>query len=232
MKVDLHVHTRASHDAISSLPAIIKIARRRGLQGIAITEHNKLFDAPDQLLDDKFRIIPGEEVATREGEIIGLFLQYSIPKGLAPEETASAIKEQGGVVYLPHPWKQGGSHPWSKEGLQTILPLVDVVEVYNGRLLDQKANRLAHQMAIEAGILMGAGSDAHTPWEVGQAFVEMGEFDSPVTFLNRLRDAKIFGYPPSKIGRIIMNRFSRKLLRFFLLTMENHPLIKKLWLSF
>jgi predicted metal-dependent phosphoesterase TrpH len=232
MRVDLHIHTKSSHDAISSLPAIIKVARRRGLQGIAITEHNRLFDAADLILEDKLKIIPGEEVATREGEIIGLFLRYHIPKGLSPEETASAIKEQEGVVYLPHPWKQGCSHPWSKKGLQTILPLVDVVEVFNGRLLDQEANRLAYQMAIEVGILMGAGSDAHTPWEVGQAFVDMGAFDSPVTFLNSLQNAKIFGYPPSQFGRMIMNRFSRKLLRLLLLTMENHPLFKKLWLPF
>jgi predicted metal-dependent phosphoesterase TrpH len=231
VRVDLHIHTRASHDAISSLPAIVKVARARGLQAIAITDHNNFY-ARDQLLDDNLKIINGEEVATREGEIIGLFLKYPIPKGLSPEETASAIKEQDGVIYLPHPWKQSGSHPWSKEGLETILPLVDVVEVFNGRLLDQEANRLAYDMAAEAGILMGAGSDAHTPWEVGRAFVDMGEFDSPFMFLNSLQNAKIFGCPPSQCARIIMNRFSRKLLRLLLLTLENHPLLKKLWLPF
>jgi predicted metal-dependent phosphoesterase TrpH len=183
-------------------------------------------------MDGKLKIINGEEVATREGEIIGLFLKNRIPEGLSPEETANAIKEQEGLIYLPHPWKQNGSHPWTQKGLDTILPLVDVVEVFNGRLLDQKANQLAYAMAAEAGILMGAGSDAHTPWEVGRAFVDMDEFDSPDMFLNSLLNARIFGWPPSQFSRMIMNRFSRKLLRLLLFALENHSLFKKLWLPF
>jgi predicted metal-dependent phosphoesterase TrpH len=177
-------------------------------------------------------IINGEEVETREGEIIGLFLQQQIPKGLSPEETILAIKEQGAVTYLPHPFKQNGNHPWSKKGLEKILPLVDIVEVFNGRLLDQGTNRLAYHMAAETGILMGAGSDAHAPWEVGRAFVDLAEFNSPATFLHNLRHGKIFGRAPSRLGRILVNRFSRKVVRHFLLNQENLPLLKKLWLPF
>ncbi len=232
MRVDLHIHTMASHDAISSLSAVIKMAGKRGLQALAITEHNRLINVPGQLSDPGLHIINGEEVATREGEIIGLFLHSPIPGGLSPEETISAIQEQGGVTYLPHPFKQNGNHPWSKGGLEKILPRVDIVEVFNGRLLDQEANRQAYNLALEAGVLMGAGSDAHNPWEVGRAFVEMPEFDSPASFLQSLRHGTIFGRPPSRILRILMNRFSRKVLRRLLLTLEHHPVLEKLWLPF
>lgn len=232
MKIDLHVHSRASHDAITSIYAIIMAAKRHKLDAVAITDHNVFYKGPTECSDSELLVIKGEEVATREGEIIGLFLQNQIPEGLSPEETISAIKEQGGVTYLPHPLKHSGSHPWSKRGLEKILPLVDVVEVFNGRVLDQEVNRLAYQMASEAGVLMGAGSDAHTPWEVGRAFVDMAEFDSPATFLHSLRNAKVFGRPPSRFARIFMNRFSRKLLRRLLLTREHHPLLKQLCLPF
>jgi predicted metal-dependent phosphoesterase TrpH len=232
MRVDLHIHTQASPDALSSLPAIIKVARKRCLQAVAITDHNKFCNWRSEAPISELSIINGEEVETREGEIIGLFLQHHIPKGLSPEETIRAIQEQGAVTYLPHPFKQSGNHPWSKKGLEKILPLVDIVEVFNGRLLDQGANQKAYDMAAAAGVLMGAGSDAHTPWEVGRAFVDLAEFDSPAIFLHNLRNGKIFGRPPSRIARILMNRFSRKLVRHLLLNRENLPLLKKLWLPF
>lgn len=232
IKFDLHVHTRASYDAISSLQAVIRSAKRSNLQGVAITEHNVFHEIWPDASYLGIKIIWGEEVSTREGEIIGLFLQYPIPGGLSARETIRAIKDQDGVTYLPHPLKKGGSHPWSEKALEKILPLVDVVEVFNGRLLDQGANRQACQMAAEAGVLMGAGSDAHTPWEVGRAFVEMAEFDSPITFLTNLRQAKIFGRPPSRLARIVMNRFSRKALRHLALNLEEIPVLRKLWLSF
>jgi len=232
MRVDLHIHTIASHDAISSLPAIIKAGRKWGLQAVAITDHNKFINWGGEPQSTELLIINGEEVTTQEGEIIGLFLKEQVLPGLTAEETIAAIKEQGAVTYLPHPLKESGSHLWSKKGLEKIIPLVDIVEVFNGRLLNPEANNQAYHMAAEAGVLMGAGSDAHTPWEVGRAFVEMTEFDSPATFLNGLRNAKIFGRPPSISARILLNRFSRKFLRRLLPFQEHHPLFNKLWLPF
>jgi predicted metal-dependent phosphoesterase TrpH len=232
MKFDLHVHTRASYDAISSLDAVIAAAKRRNLQGVAITEHNVLSENRPASGQLGLEIIWGEEIATSSGEIIGLFLQQAIPAGLSPEETISAIRAQGGVTYLPHPLKQTGRKPWSRKDLDRILHLIDVVEVFNGRLLDGAANHAAAQLAKQAGALMGAGSDAHTPWEVGRASVAMAAFDSPSTFLQSLRGAQIFGRPPSRLARMLLNRFSRKLLRHLLLTQEQNPLLKKLWLPF
>jgi predicted metal-dependent phosphoesterase TrpH len=213
MKIDLHVHTRASHDGMSSLAAIIKSARRRGLTGLAITDHNVL--ETERVLEEEkgFRLIRGEEVETSEGEIIGLFLTRPIPPGLSPAETLAAIKEQGGVAYLPHPWKRVGRKIWSDKSLARVLPAIDVIEVFNGRLLDEAANLQAARLARETGALPGAGSDAHTAWEVGRAFVEMPDFDSPTSFLDGLRAGKIFGRSPSRLIRILLNRFVRRGLR-------------------
>jgi hypothetical protein len=230
-RFDLHVHSHASPDAMSSLAAIIRAARRRGIQGVAITDHDIFHGQGGISCLSGMKIIWGQEVSTKEGELIGLFLNRTIPSGLSPEETIDAIRGQGGVTYLPHPYKKGGKS-WTLETLERIGGGLDVVEVYNGRLLDQEANRAAVRLAEDLGVLQGAGSDAHTPWEVGRAFVEMAEFDSPATFLHGLRNAKIFGRPPSISARILLNRFSRKFWRYLLLTLEQHPFLKKLWLPF
>jgi predicted metal-dependent phosphoesterase TrpH len=220
MKIDLHVHSRASHDGMSSLASLINNARRRGLTGLAITDHNIL--GAEQILEEEngFRLIRGEEVETTEGEIIGLFLTRTIPSGLSPAETLAAIKEQGGVTYLPHPLKKGGSKRWSDKTLGQVLSAIDVIEVFNGRLLDEAANLQAARLARETGALPGAGSDAHTAWEVGRAYVEIPDFDSPTSFLDSLRDGKIFGRPPSRVLRILLNRFVRKGLRHVIPSFE------------
>lgn len=213
MKIDLHVHTRASHDGMSPLSSIINSARHRGLTGLAITDHNVLRTEQVPEEENGFRLILGEEVETTEGEIIGLFLSRPIPAGLSPAETLAAIKEQGGVAYLPHPMKKAGRKVWTDKTLAQVLPGIDVIEVFNGRLLEEGANLKAARLARETGALPGAGSDAHTAWEVGRAFVEMPDFDSSASFLDSLRAGKIFGRPPSKVLRILLNRFVRKGLR-------------------
>lgn len=220
MKIDLHVHSRASHDGMSSLTAIIKSARRRGLTGLAITDHNLLVTERVLEAENGFHLIRGEEIETTEGEIIGLFLTRPIPPGLSPAETLAAIKEQGGVAYLPHPFKRAGRKIWSDKSLSQVLPAIDVIEVFNGRLLDEAANPQAARLARETRTLQGAGSDAHTAWEVGRAFVELPDFDSPRSFLDSLREGRIYGRSPSRITRILLNHLVRKGLRQILPSFE------------
>lgn len=214
LKFDLHVHSHASHDAISSLSAIIRAAKRRGIQGVAITDHDIFHGNKGISHINDLKIIWGQEVSTTEGELIGLFLQRPLLSGLPPEKTIDAIKEQGAVTYLPHPFKKTGRKIWSVETLERITPLIEVVEVFNGRLLDQEANRLAAHWAKTAGTLQGAGSDAHTPWEVGRVFVEMEDFDSPATFLANLREARMCTCPPPRVRRVLLNRYVRKSWRW------------------
>jgi len=215
LKIDLHVHSQASYDAISSLEDIIRAAKRRGIQGVAITDHD-IFQGIERVsyIND-LKIIWGQEVSTTEGELIGLFLQRPLLSGLPPEKTINAIKEQGAVTYLPHPFKKTGRKIWSFETLEKITPCIEVVEVFNGRLLDLEANRMAAHWAEKLGTLRGAGSDAHTPWEVGRVFVDMEDFDCPATFLANLKKARIFGSPPSRVRRILWNRYVRKGWRWF-----------------
>lgn len=210
IRVDLHVHSRASYDALSSVAAIIRAAKRRGLQGVAITDHDIFLGTERISSINGLKIIWGQEVTTTEGELIGLFLERPLRPRRSPEDTLDAIKEQGGVVYLPHPFKRTGRKIWSPETLDRIRPRLEVVEVFNGRLLDREANRAAAAWAEKWGIPAGAGSDAHTPWEVGRVLVEMEDFDSPAAFLANLREARIFGRPASRLGRLWGNRFVRQ----------------------
>lgn len=203
------------------LPAVIQASRRQGLNALAITDHNVILSHPLEISHSGVRLIPGEEVETTEGEIIGLFLRRLVPPGLSPEETIGAIKEQGGVTYLPHPLKRTGSKRWSTKTLERILPGIDVIEVFNGRLLDAAANREAARLAKEAGVLPGAGSDAHTAWELGRVFVEMDDFDSPASFLASLRRGRIIGRPPSVLTRTLLNRWVRRGLRLIHLAQKS-----------
>lgn len=230
IKIDLHVHTLISKDAAAPLGAIIRNLKKVGLNAAALTDHNALaLGAPCQEVGD-IRLISGEEVMTSEGEIIGLFLRQAIPPELTPEDTIAAIRDQGGLTYLPHPFKNTGNRNWSEVNLKRILPGIDIIEVFNGRLLNTAANRQAAQLAKEVGALQGAGSDAHTPWEVGRTYVEMPDFDSPDSFLDSLRTARIFGQRPSLLGRILMNRFIRKGLRQLMLRWNRSNLPQGLWL--
>jgi predicted metal-dependent phosphoesterase TrpH len=117
-------------------------------------------------------VIPGEEVKTAEGiDVIGLYLAEEIPKGTPMMETCRRIRAQGGIVYLPHPYAAGKGG--SGRHAEALAPEVDVIEVFNARLLSRRANRQAAELADRTGRLRGAGSDAHTPGEVGNAWVEV-----------------------------------------------------------
>src|SRR6478609_570562 len=105
-KVDMHSHTRLSKDSLNQPRLLVEAAARKGLQALCVTDHNGLANALalSRMPDLPIRVIPSEEVKTNEGEIIGYFLQELVPKGLTPEETVKRIKDQGGLVGIPHPF--------------------------------------------------------------------------------------------------------------------------------
>jgi predicted metal-dependent phosphoesterase TrpH len=190
MRADLHCHTLASRDSLSTPAQLVSGCRRAGIDCLAITDHNCL----TRLEVDDVRIIPAEEIMTTAGEIIGLFLTQEIPAGLAPMEAITRIKAQGGIVYLPHPFDHfRRSSRMDPAALVEIAPHVDAVEVLNARNLWAKDDRRARLWAAERGLPMGAGSDAHTPFEVGTAYVELDDFASPAAFLESLRYARVAG---------------------------------------
>lgn len=194
VKVDLHVHTLHSPDSLSSLNQIERIAIRRGVQVLAITDHNTLRGAALLARWSSLRIIQGEEITTSRGEIIGLFLREEIPPHLSPLETVRAIKRQGGLVCIPHPCDQvRRTSALTPRALDQVLPWVDIIEVLNARLTYRADIQAADELARRYHLVRSAGSDAHAPGEIGRAYVEMDDFDDAPSFLVSLAEGQLCG---------------------------------------
>lgn len=193
MRIDLHVHTVYSYDCWMSLERVIKAARRNGLDGIAVIDHNEIEGAKRLAEVAPFPVLVGEEVVTREGEVAGLFLRERVPPGLSLGETVARIKEQGGLVYATHPLARDAPKSIGQEGLESIIDKTDIIEGFNARIRHKSDNEGAKEIARRHGIAVAAGSDAHFPWEVGRAGIEIAPFSTPQEFLENLRQAQIFG---------------------------------------
>ena len=193
MKVDMHVHTCYSKDATLSLETIMETCRRRGLDGVAITDHNTIAGALALKEIAPFLIIVGEEIETTKGEILGLFLEEEIPRGLTPKEAMARIKEQGGLVGVPHPLDRLRRSAMGRVALLDILDELDFLEGFNSRITFPSDNRKAQALAQARGLPITAGSDAHTAYELGRAYVEMPPFNGPEDFLESLAQGRIVG---------------------------------------
>ncbi len=197
---DLHMHTERSHDCSIGVPELVAHAEAIGLGAIAVTDHN-VFDgalaAVEAARGRDLVVIPGEEVKTDgQGEVIGLFLREQIPRGMSMADTLAAIRDQGGLVYVPHPFDRLHSIP-DAATLHRHLAEIDVFEVYNARLLFEGFNDEALRFARKYNLLMGAGSDAHVLQGVGTGCVRMRAFRTPEEFLLSLRSAEIVRRPKS-----------------------------------
>jgi hypothetical protein len=199
---DLHLHTSWSHDCSIDVDDLIDHAEAQGLGAIAVTDHNVLggaLEAVERARDRRLVVIPGEEVKTAEqGEVIGLFLRDEIPRGMSFEETVAAIRAQGGLVYLPHPFDRMHAIP-KPETLHRHLAEIDVFEVYNARLLFEAYNDEALRFARKYNLTPGAGSDAHVLAGVGTGAVRMRRFTGPEEFLVSLHDAEVLRRPKSLV---------------------------------
>jgi PHP domain len=196
--VDLHMHTDHSYDCATPVEVLLAEARARGLGAVAITDHNEISGALEaRAKADGLTVIVGEEVKTAEqGEVIGLFIEEKIPRGMTLEETIAAIKRQGGLVYVPHPFDRMHSVP-DYEHLLSVIDDVDAIEVFNPRIAITEFNEEAVRFAAKYRIPAGAGSDAHVPQGLGSVRIRMRDFDGPQEFLQSLRDADIIRNPAS-----------------------------------
>jgi len=193
MKIDMHVHTCYSKDAILSLETIMESCRRRGLDGVAITDHNTIAGALALKEISPFLVIVGEEIDTTRGEILGLFLKEEIPGGLTPEEAMARIREQGGLVGVSHPLDRLRRSALGQKALLEIWEELDFLEGFNSRVTLPADNLRAQTFAQTKGLPLTAGSDAHTAYEIGRAYVEMPNFNGREGFLEALKEAQIFG---------------------------------------
>jgi predicted metal-dependent phosphoesterase TrpH/glycosyltransferase involved in cell wall biosynthesis len=197
---DLHTHTSWSHDCLVEPADLVAQAERAGLGAVAVTDHNAFGGALQALelaRDGALTVIAGEEIKTGgQGEVIGLFLEREIPRGLSFEDTIAAIREQGGLVYLPHPFDRMHSIP-DAATLHGHLADIDVFEVYNARLLFEQYNDEADRFARKYNLTMGAGSDAHVLQGLGTGGLRMRAFRDPEEFMVSLRTAEVLRRPRS-----------------------------------
>ena len=190
-KVDLHAHTAYSRDCLTQPEALIARARARGLDKIAVTEHNNIAGALVCKALAPDLVIVGEEIKTTRGEIIAYYVREEVPKGLSPQETIRRLREQGAVISIPHPLDSLRSSAMGLENVLAIMDLVDALEVRNARCVRSRDNVAAVELAHAHAKLVTAGSDAHTLGEVAQCYVTMPAFeDDPVSFLAALRHAQ------------------------------------------
>jgi predicted metal-dependent phosphoesterase TrpH len=195
IEVDLHMHTDHSGDCATPVDTLLQTARDRGLGAIAITDHNEVSGALQarRIAESMpgLKVIVAEEVKTAEqGEVIGLFLEEKIPKGLTMAETIAAIRDQGGLVYVPHPFDRFHSVP-DYEHLLDIVEEIDILEVFNPRVAVTAFNEEAERFARKYRIVAGAGSDSHVAQGLGSVRTRIHDFDGPAEFLEAMRDADI-----------------------------------------
>src|SRR5207248_5321828 len=181
---------------------LVDHAEAEGLGAIAVTDHNSFGGARaavELARDRALTVIPGEEIKTdAQGEVIGLFLSDEIPRGMSFADTIAAIRAQGGVVYLPHPFDRLHSIP-DPATVQRHLGDIDVFEVYNARLLFEAYNDEALRFASKYNLTMGAGSDAHVLQGVGTGALRMRAFEGSDEFLLSLRTAQVLRRPKSLV---------------------------------
>jgi predicted metal-dependent phosphoesterase TrpH len=194
VRVDCHLHTVASGDAVLTLDELADRARQAELDAVCITDHNVTSAAVAAAERDLgLRIIVGEEIRTPDGDLIGLFLTERIPYVLPVAEVVARIRAQGGLVYAPHPFDP------LRSSLGRVLPglcaagAVDIIEVFNAKTAQQAPNERALALAAAYALPGGAGSDAHDAPGVGAAYLEMPDFDGPASFLAALADARVTG---------------------------------------
>ena len=188
MRVDLHLHSRYSHDSSTSLDALIKRARECGLDRIALTDHNTAEGALQLAKLAPELTIVGEEAKTREGELIGLFITQRVPPYLRPEEAMDLIHEMGGLTYIPHPLDRNRSH-FRSERIVELADRIDIIETYNP-WAEPSANRAAVELAAELGKVAATGSDSHGVEEIGRSWMEVDEYEGPLDFLEKLARAR------------------------------------------
>jgi hypothetical protein len=190
--VDLHMHTDHSPDCATPVDTLLDTAKKVGLGAIAITDHNEISGALEaRERANGIKVIVAEEVKTADqGEVIGLFIEEKIPRGMTLQETIAEIRRQGGLVYVPHPFDRMHAVP-DYEHLLDVVEDIDAMEVFNPRVAFSAFNEEAARFAAKYRIVAGAGSDSHVAQGLGSVKIRMRDFNGPEEFLESLRDADI-----------------------------------------
>ena len=213
IKADLHIHTAYSVDCTMSLEQIVSRCLEVGINCLGVADHNTIAGALKLKEMAPFSIIVGEEILTLDGEVIGFFLTQEVPGKLSIEETIAQIKAQNVLVCIPHSYDRLRLSVFRDQVFEDIMPEVDIIEVFNARSLSSGSSTRAAKMAQKYGKLASAGSDAHTLSEIGNAYVEMPEFNCKDEFLASLAKGKISGNKSNPTARFVStwNRLKKRL---------------------
>ena len=222
MRIDLHCHTEASWDCKTPIEQIPAQCQKRGIHVQAITDHNEIWGAMKlkEMVENSpeydLTIIIGEEITTSEGEIIGLFLQEKIEKGLTPEETVCQIKAQKGLVLLPHGFDPLKRYRLQPEARDRIADKLEIIETFNTRVSSQNWNEEAAEWAAKRGLAVSAGSDAHTLKDIGEAWIEVPTqpIKSPEDLLPLLYGAAPTGNWTHPVLAYIQKKWSQIMTKF------------------
>jgi len=195
----MHMHSMWSGDATTTPDELASAVAETGIDVLCLTDHNTVNGALELAASGalRCRIVVGEELRTAAGEIIGLFLTERLPFGLSPADAVTRIRDQGGLVYIPHPFDPI-RHCLNEDALRGLAADggIDAIEVFNAKTSLQSLNRRAAEFAAEFGLPGGAGSDAHEPSAIGAAFVEMPDFTDgdAASFRGALNSGAIVGH--------------------------------------
>jgi predicted metal-dependent phosphoesterase TrpH len=192
MRIDLHIHTCYSYDSNLTLDQLSTAVRCKGLDGIAVLDHDEIEGALTLRENAPFEVIVGEEIGSAHGGIGALFIERRIPPHLGAEETIARIRDQGGLVFIPHPFSRAVPGRIDQQKLYQIISQIDIIEGYNARAPRPTDDQRARDLALQHGLPIAAGSDAHFSWEVGRAYTEMDSFKGPAQFMDSLHNARLY----------------------------------------
>ncbi len=193
LKADLHIHTQFSMDCQTPLDKIIKRCQELNINCVAIADHGTAEGALRMREIAPFKVIVAEEILTTHGEIMGMFLKESIPSGITPQEAIKRIRAQDGLVNIPHPFETIRGSALNDAMIDEIGNDIDLIEVLNSRSPLPANTNKARAFAAKHGIPGTAGSDAHTVFEIGNAYIEIPDFNNKEEFLKSVAEGKIYG---------------------------------------
>ena len=204
VKADLHVHTFHSVDSDMSYEQLIDACQRKGINCIAVSDHGTTRGARELSKIAPFKVIICEEVLTPFGEIMGMFLNEDIPNNISVEDTIRRIRQQGGLINIPHPFDRVRPSAFrNKPMLESVAEQADLIEVFNSRSLFPGIGEKARDLAFRHHKIVSAGSDAHSPLEIGYVSIDMPDFSTKQEFLTSLSKAEFHCQKSSPLIHII-----------------------------
>lgn len=190
LRVELHMHSSASKDSLVQIRKLLACCKRKGINRIAITDHNEIKAALEAQALDPERVIVGEEIATTQGELIGYFMSEWVPPGLEPMVVIERLHGQGAVVSAAHPFDFHRTYHWKPAELEALIPDLDAIETFNSRCILSTPNEQAASFARKYGLLETVGSDAHSLWELGRTTMKLPAFWDAASFKEALKHAE------------------------------------------